>query len=94
MVFAIEVKGTLRPGHISRLSAGERRQMSDAWVDKRDNPTMQNATLASGDVYGALVAVNFADMQLRAALSRDFEIFLPVTDERQLDDPSWLRSAT
>jgi hypothetical protein len=91
MVFAIEVKGTLRAGHISRLSAGELRQMSDAWINKDDNPTMQSARLESEDVYGALVAVNFADLQLRAGVTRDFKSFLSVTDERQLDDPSWLQ---
>jgi hypothetical protein len=91
MVFAIEVKGTLRPGHIPRLTAGERRQMSAGWVDKRDNPTMAGFDLGSDDAYGAVTAVDLAEMRLRVAMSRDFATFEPVTEEGQLDDPSWLR---
>jgi hypothetical protein len=44
----------------------------------------------SATIYGALVAVNFADLQLRAAMNRDFKTFLSVAGEQQLDDPSWL----
>jgi hypothetical protein len=90
MVFAIEVKGTLRAGHLPWLSAGELRQMSVGWLDKPDNPTMAAPGLGSADVYGAVVTVNFADMQLRAAMSRDFAAFEPVRERCQLDDPSWL----
>src|SRR5437588_2318345 len=36
MVFAIEVKGTLRPGHVPRLTRGDVAQMSAAWLDKAD----------------------------------------------------------
>jgi hypothetical protein len=39
---------------------------------------------------GALVAINFADMQPRAAMSPDFVTWAPVTAEDGLDDPSWL----
>jgi hypothetical protein len=92
MVFAVEVKGTLRPGHISRLSARDLRQMSAAWVDKPDNPNMADAALESGDVYGAVIAINFADMKWRVSMSADFETFVPVTDEGQLARPFWLEA--
>jgi hypothetical protein len=90
MVFAIEVKGTLRPGRIPRLSRGELGQMTGAWVDKPDNPAMSGADLASADVFGGVAAVNFADMTLRMSLTTDFTYFHPVTTLAQLDDPSWL----
>jgi hypothetical protein len=44
MVFAIEVKGTLREGHIPRLSRGELALMSHAWLDKRDTRPCTAAT--------------------------------------------------
>lgn len=57
-VVAIEVKATLRPGHVPRLSRREVEQMSAAWADKADNPGMANWDLRSADVYGAVVAIN------------------------------------
>lgn len=70
---AIEVKGSLCPGRVARMSLRAAEQMSSAWVDKRDNPGMAGWGLQSADVYGAVVAVNFADMTLRAVVSDDFE---------------------
>lgn len=64
-VLAIEVKGTLRPGVVPRLSRRAVLQMSAAWMDKADNPGMAEWDLQSEDVSGAAVAVNFADMTLR-----------------------------
>ncbi len=90
MVVAIEVKGTLRAGHVPRLTQGELDQMSPGWVDKADNPGMTGGDLASDDVYGAVAAVNFADMTLRVAMTADFATFAPVLAEDKLDDPSWL----
>lgn len=72
-VLAIEVKGTLRAHHVPRLSRRAVEQMSAAWVDKRDNPGMAEWQLQSADVYGAVVAVSFAEMTLRAIVSEDFE---------------------
>ncbi|MGO9179857.1 MAG: endonuclease V [Candidatus Limnocylindrales bacterium] len=46
--------------------------------------------LESVDVYGGVVAVNFADATWRAALTTDFVKFLPVATRQQLADPSWL----
>lgn len=45
MVFAIEVKGTLRRGFVPRLTRGDLAQMSNAWLDKPDNPAMTSAAL-------------------------------------------------
>lgn len=90
MVVAIEVKGTLRAGHLPRLTRGELDQMSPRWVDKADNPGMAGADLASDDVFGAVAAVNFADMTLRVAMTADFATFAPVLGDDKLDDPSWM----
>lgn len=64
--------------------------MSAAWIDKPDNPTMTSTQLRSADLYGAVCAINFADMTMRAAMSADFATFSPVTTYEQLDEPSWL----
>ena len=77
-VLAIEVKGTLRPGCVPRLSRRAAAQMSAAWVDKADNPGMAEWELQSDDVYGLVIAVNFADMVLRAVASEDFVGWRPV----------------
>ena len=91
LVLVIEVKGTLRPGHVPRLTSGELAQMSAGWLDKPDNPAMVSAGLRSEDVYGAVMAVNFADMTLRAIVTADFIALSPVMRWEELDDPSWLR---
>lgn len=62
MLFAIEVKGTLRSGRIPRLTRGEREQMSEAWLDKSDNPAMLSADIASADLYTGVLALNFAEI--------------------------------
>lgn len=93
MVFAFEVKGTLRKRHVPRLTRGELTQMSGAWIDKRDNPAMRGADLDSADVYGAVAAINFIDMTIRFALTSDFARFLPVERVDQLAEPGWIRSS-
>jgi len=60
-VVAVEVKGTLVPGRIPRLSRRELSQMSAAWLDKTDNPGMTELGLESADLYGAVTVVNLAD---------------------------------
>jgi hypothetical protein len=90
MLFAVEVKGTLVPGRVPRLSRGELRQMSREWVDKPDNPAMMGWRLGSQDVYGALAAVNFADMTLRVAFTADFVAFSAVRSDTWLRAPIWL----
>jgi hypothetical protein len=52
-LFAVEVKGTLRPHHWPRMRRGELTQMDLAWLDKADNPAMGEWAVTSDDVYGA-----------------------------------------
>jgi hypothetical protein len=89
-VVAVEVKGTLIAGRIPRLSHREMTQMSAAWVDKADNPGMAELGLSSGDIYGAVAAINFADMTWRVALTSDFSTLSPVTDAGRLTSLDWL----
>lgn len=89
-VVAVEVKGTLVPARIPRLSRRELAQMSAEWVDKADNPGMAELGLDSADVYGAVVAVNFADLTWRMAMTDDFVSLRPVTDAAQLLTLDWL----
>lgn len=51
---------------------------------------MTNWGLASQDVYGALAAVNFADMTLRVAFTADFVAFSAVRSESWLCTPAWI----
>ena len=88
-LFAVEVKATLRARRWPRLRSSELRQMGLAWLDKADNPGMVDWALSSADVYGAVVLVNFHDSAFKAALTGDFDAWLPITDRRQLDDLSW-----
>lgn len=90
-VFAIEVKGTLRRGFVPRLTRGDLAQMSNAWLDKPDNPAMTSTALRSEDVFGAVAALNFADLTLRVAFTADFASFHPLLDEVELANPSAIR---
>lgn len=90
MLFAVEVKGTLVPGRVPRLTRGDVKQMSGVWVDKPDNPAMTNWGLGSQDVYGALAGVNFADMTLRVAFTEDFVAYSAVRSDAWLRTPAWL----
>jgi hypothetical protein len=65
--------------------------VSAAWIDKPDDPPMTSTELRSDDLYGAVCAINFADMTMRAAMSADFATFSPVTTYEQLGKPSWLQ---
>ena len=89
-VVVVEVKGTLVPGRVPRLSRRELVQMSAEWVDKTDNPGMAELGLTSEDVYGGVIVVNFADLTWRGALTADFVEMHPVRDVEQLCDLSWL----
>lgn len=88
MVFAIEVKGTLRRGFVPGLTRGDLAQMSNAWLDKPDNPAMTSTALRSEDVFGAVAALNFVDSTLRVAFAADFANFRPILDEAELGNPS------
>jgi hypothetical protein len=89
-VVVFEVKGTLRPGTLPRLSTYELRQMSAAWIDKRDNPGMATLELESADVYGGVFVVQFAERAYRVALTSDFETLRPVTSQDELVELAWL----
>jgi len=89
-IVVVEVKGTLTPGRIPRLSRREMTQMNAAWMDKADNPGMTELGLSSSDIYGAVAAINFADMTWRIALTSDFSVLSPVTHVNYLTDLNWL----
>jgi len=89
-VVAVEVKGTLVPGRVPRLSRRELGQMSAAWVDKADNPGTAELGLQSVDVYGGVVAVNFADLTWRVGLTSNFAVLRPVLDVAHLESLAWL----
>jgi hypothetical protein len=89
-VIAVEVKGTLVPGRLPRPSRRDMAQMSAAWIDKADNPAMASLGMRSGDIYGGVVAINFADNIWRAVLTSDFTTLRPVTALGQLDDLAWM----
>lgn len=89
-VVAWEVKGTLREVGWPRLSRRELRQMGAGWMDKGDNPGMAEWGLTSDDVIGGVVFVRFRSREARIVLTADFDTFIPVVDERQLADLSWV----
>lgn len=89
-VVAVEVKGTLVAGRVPRLSGRDLAQMSAAWVNKADNPGMAGLGLGSADVLGGIVAINFADLIWRAALTSDFVQLHSITSVEALADLAWL----
>jgi hypothetical protein len=89
-IVAVEVKGTLIPGRIPRLSHREMTQMSAEWVDKADNPGMAELDLRSADIYGAVIVINFADITWRMALTSDFSTLIPLTQAGRLTCLDWL----
>lgn len=68
----VEVKGTLVARRTPRLTSGGLAQMSVEWVDKGDNPGMASLGLRSENVYGMVIAINFADLTMRAVATTDF----------------------
>lgn len=91
-VVAVEVKGTLVPNRLPRLSRREMAQMSAEWIDKADNPAMESLGVRSSDIYGGVVAINFSDGVWRAGLTNDFVSFQPVIDPGQFADLDWIES--
>lgn len=89
-LFAIEVKGTLRPRRWPLLRRGELTQMDLAWLDKPDNPAMADWDLTSDDVYGGLALVNFAELRYKLALTSDFGTWHPIEREEQLEELDWI----
>lgn len=89
-MFAVEVKGTLRPRRWPRLRRAEIAQMDAAWLEKVDNPAMQEWGVRGDDVYGAVVIVNFHELAYKVVLTREFERWRPVVDVAQLDELDWV----
>ena len=89
-IVATEVKGTLVPARVPRLTRREIEQMSADWLDKADNPGMAELGFRSDDVYGAVVAVNLADLWYRVALTGDFRCFHGVVEREQLTAVAWV----
>jgi len=89
-VLALEVKGTLRPGSIPRLTPSRLRQMSRDWLNQPDNPGMVDWALTAADIYAGVMILDLALAQFCIALSADFDRYTPVADLSQLSSLSWL----
>jgi hypothetical protein len=89
-LFAVEVKGTLRPHHWPPMRRSELTQMDLAWLDKADNPAMSEWGVTSDDVYGAIGLINFAELRFKIALTRDFARWHPIEHLEQLKTLDWL----
>jgi hypothetical protein len=83
-VLALEVKGTLRPDTIPRLTPSRLRQMSRGWLNDPANPAMAEWSLEADDLYAGIMLVDLATPLYRLALSSDFERYTPVTDSAEL----------
>lgn len=89
-ILALEVKGTLRPGTIPRLTPSRLRQMSRDWLNHPGNPGMADWSLAADDLYAGVMVVDLAFAQFRLALSADFDNHKPITRLSQLTTMTWL----
>ena len=92
-VLALEVKGTLRPGTIPRITPSRLRQMSRAWLSDPANPGMAEWSLKAEDLYAGVIVVDLARGEYRLALSGDFERYAPVTELAELASLAWLGTA-
>lgn len=68
-----------------RHGRGRLRQMSLEWLSGPANPAMVEWGLEGADVYGAILVIDFADRSWRVALTRDYEMFRPVVELRELN---------
>lgn len=89
-VLALEVKGTLRPGAVPRLTPSRLRQMSREWLNDPKNPAMQEWELEADDLFTAVMVIDLARSAYRVALSADFERFHPVAKRAELLSLRWL----
>ncbi|HEY8722234.1 MAG TPA: hypothetical protein VIL92_00070 [Gaiellaceae bacterium] len=89
-VLALEVKGTLRPNAIPRLTPSRLRQMSREWLNDPANPAMADWSLTAEDLYTGVMVVDLALALFRIALSGNFEGYAPITELEQLTSLSWL----
>jgi hypothetical protein len=83
-VLVLEVKGTLRPGAVPRLTPSLRRQMSREWLNDPSNPGMADWSLEADDLYAGVMVVDLASARFRLSLSGDFELYTPVGNLDQL----------
>lgn len=83
-VLALEVKGTLRPGTIPRLTPSRLSQMSRDWLNDPANPAIAEWSLQADYLYAGVMLVDLASPQYRIALSGNFEHYTPVTDLAEL----------
>lgn len=83
-VLALEVKGTLRPATIPRLTPSRLRQMSRQWLNDPANPAMVEWSLQADDLYAGVMLVDLASALYRLALSGNFEDYTPVTAPAEL----------
>lgn len=83
-VLALEVKGTLRPGTIPRLTPSRLRQMSREWLNDPTNPAMAEWSLEADDLYAGVMLIDLSTPLYRIALSGDFEHYTPVTAPAEL----------
>jgi hypothetical protein len=85
-VLALEVKGTLRPGAVPRLTPSRLRQMSREWLNGPDNPAMAEWELEADDLYAGVMVIDLAKSIARTVVSGDFEDYVPVGDLSELQD--------
>lgn len=88
-VLALEVKGTLRPNTIPRLTPSRLRQMSREWLNDPANPAMAEWSLTADDLYTGVMVVDLALAEFRIALSGDFKRYAPIAELAQLASLSW-----
>jgi hypothetical protein len=70
-LLAVEVKGTLSARRWPRLGGGQLMQMSPEWIERAIGLAI-DPSVAARDLVGAFVAVNFARLAYRVAVSKDF----------------------
>ena len=92
-VLALEVKGTLRPGTIPRVTPSRLRQMSRAWLSDPANPGTAEWSLKADDLYAGVMVVDLARGEYRLALSGGSERYAPVTELAALSSLAWLEIA-
>jgi hypothetical protein len=85
-VLALEVKGTLRPGNIPRLTPSKLRQMSREWLNQPNNPAMADWDLQADDLYAGVAVVDLATTTMRIAVSADFALYQPVVELAELSE--------
>ena len=90
-VFAVEVAGTLRPGHWPQPRRGPLTKKDIEWLSESENKAMTDH-VKTEDVFGAIVLVNFHDLLVKAVLTTDFVGWRPVESPEQLKDLNWLDS--